>query len=209
MILFHHIIQIFALSEPTGLWEGVIMLEGLEGRWVGGVLVHSDRAWKRRMTGAQHLPEESFGGAGVTGGAQHEVQRGPRRVDGPVERMPLLLDLDVRFIHAVRIVGRSQRGPAAFLQFRGIALHPAKHGRMIDGDASFTQEFFDITVAEGIAEVPPHRAKDDLSFKVTPFEQGRIMHGRSPVTVGPQRMAPCIRSPAILATEPPRVPADP
>ena len=22
MILFHHIIQIFALSEPTGLWEG-------------------------------------------------------------------------------------------------------------------------------------------------------------------------------------------
>jgi hypothetical protein len=95
--------------------------------------------------------------------------------------IPLLLDLDVRFIHAIRIVGCTQRGPTAFIQFRGVALHPAKHGRMIDGDASFAQELFDITVAEGIAEVPPHRAQDDLGFKVTPFEQGWIIQGRSPM----------------------------
>jgi hypothetical protein len=31
MILFHHIIQIWAWSEPTSLWKGVLVLEGLEG----------------------------------------------------------------------------------------------------------------------------------------------------------------------------------
>ena len=34
-------------------------------------------AWK-------HLAEEAFSCIGITGGAQHEIQRGPRRVDGPV-----------------------------------------------------------------------------------------------------------------------------
>jgi transposase len=73
---------------------------------------------------------------------------------------------------------------------------------MIDGDAPFLQEFFDIAIAQGVAEVPPHRAKDDIGFKVTPFEQGRIIHGRSPMIWGQYCLARCSRSPAIPATEP-------
>jgi hypothetical protein len=30
---------------------------------------------------------------------------------------------------------------------------------MINGDAAFPQEFFDITIAEGIPQVPAHRAQ--------------------------------------------------
>jgi hypothetical protein len=65
MLLLHHIIQIVALSEPTGLWEGVVVLEGLEGQWVGGVLVHGHHARERRMVHAQHLPEKLFGCIGI------------------------------------------------------------------------------------------------------------------------------------------------
>jgi hypothetical protein len=32
---------------------------------------------------------------------------------------------------------------------------------MINGDAAFAQEFFHITIAQGIPQVPPHRAEDD------------------------------------------------
>jgi hypothetical protein len=41
---------------------------------------------------------------------------------------------------------------------------------MIDGGASFAQEFFHITIAQGIPQVPADRAENDLSFKVAPFE---------------------------------------
>jgi hypothetical protein len=101
MILFHAVIQSFASSAPTGLWKGVIVLESFEGRWVGGVLVHSDHAWKHRMARGPHLPEKLFGGGGITGDTSHEVQRGPRRVDGPVEVVPLLRDRDVGLSDAV------------------------------------------------------------------------------------------------------------
>jgi hypothetical protein len=73
---------------------------------------------------------------------------------------------------------------------------------MIDKDASFPQEFFHITLAQGILQVPPHRAEDDVGFKVAPFEQGRISHGWSPVIWDRYYLARCSRSPAILTTEP-------
>jgi hypothetical protein len=73
MVLFHHIIQIFALSESTGLWEGVVVLEGLEGRWVCGVLIDGDHTREDGMARTQHLPEKLFGSAGITGGASHKV----------------------------------------------------------------------------------------------------------------------------------------
>ena len=65
---------------------------------------------------------------------------------------------------------------------RFVALDPAKYGRMIDGDASLPQELFDIAIPQSIPEVPADRAEADVSLKVAPLEQGRIAHGRSPVT---------------------------
>jgi hypothetical protein len=158
------------LSEQTGLWECVVVLEGIEGRWVRGVLVHGDHVRERRMARVQRLPEKLFGGVGITGGAQHEVQRGTRRVDGPVEVVPLLVNLDVRLIDAVRIVGAFQLRSTPFIEFGGIALDPAKYGGMIDGDASFAQELFDITITQSIPEVPADRAEDDVSLKVALLE---------------------------------------
>jgi len=57
------------------------------------------------MGGLEHLAEEALRRIGITGGAQHEIQRRPHRVDSPVEIVPVLVDLDVGLIHAVRIVG--------------------------------------------------------------------------------------------------------
>jgi hypothetical protein len=105
MILFDHIIQVLALPKKIGFWKCAVALEGIEGMRIRCVLVHGDHARKRCMARVQHLPEKLFGCVCVTGGAQHEVQRGTRRVDGPVKVVPFLFDLDVRFIHAVRIVG--------------------------------------------------------------------------------------------------------
>jgi hypothetical protein len=101
MILFHHIIQVLALSELTGLREQLLLLQALEGGWIGGVLVDGDHSRGERMGGLEHLTEEALSRLRIARGAQHEVQRGTRGINGAVEVIPALLDLDIRLIHAV------------------------------------------------------------------------------------------------------------
>ena len=102
---------------------------------------------------------------GIARGTQHEVQRRSTSVDCPVEIAPLLFNPDVRLIDAVGIVGEAQVRSTPSVEFGRIALDPAKHGRMIDGDASFAQELFDVTIAQGVAQIPSHRTKDDIRFE--------------------------------------------
>jgi hypothetical protein len=79
-------------------------------------------------------------------------------------------DPDIGLINTVGIIGEAQVWSTLLVKFRGIALDPAKHGRMIDGAASFPQEFFHITIAQGVAQIPPHGTEDDVGLKVAPFK---------------------------------------
>jgi hypothetical protein len=40
---------------------------------------------------------------------------------------------------------------------------------MIDPHAPFPQEFFHITIAQGIAQIPSYGTEDDVGVKVAPF----------------------------------------
>jgi hypothetical protein len=53
---------------------------------------------------------------------------------------------------------------AAFLQFGSIALDPTKDHSVIDPHATFPQQFFDVTIAQGIPQIPTYRAKKAGSF---------------------------------------------
>jgi hypothetical protein len=55
------------------------------------------------------------------------------------------------------------------------------HGDVINGDASFPQQFFDITITPCLAQSPPHATHDDLTSTGTPFEEWGLVHERSPV----------------------------
>jgi hypothetical protein len=55
---------------------------------------------------------------------------------------------------------------------------------MMAPQATFPQEFFDIAIAQGVAQTPPHGTENDVGLKVAPFTEGEIAHGRSPVIWG-------------------------
>jgi hypothetical protein len=57
MILVDHIIQVLALPQQTGIWEGAVALKGIEGRRIRRILVHGDHVRERRMTRVQPPPE--------------------------------------------------------------------------------------------------------------------------------------------------------
>jgi hypothetical protein len=133
------------------------------------------------MRGSEGLPEEALGGLDISPGTAQKVDGLARGIDSPVEIIPLLLDLDIRLSDAIRVVRLGEMGTTPLIELRRVALHPAQHRRMIDGDPSLLQQFFDITVAQGIAEIPPHAADNNFASKGTPFEERGLIPKRSPV----------------------------
>jgi hypothetical protein len=101
VVLFYNVIQVLALSELTILRERLFLLKALEGGWIGGVLVDGDYSRDERMCGLEHLTEEALSRLRIARGTQHEVQHGTRGINGAVEVIPALLDLDISLIHAV------------------------------------------------------------------------------------------------------------
>jgi len=63
---------------------------------------------------------------------------------------------------------------------------PNVHGRVVDAHTLFLQAFFNIAVAQGVAERPPHGAEADLGFKMASLTEGAIAHDTSPVIRGQQ-----------------------
>lgn len=47
---------------------------------------------------------------------------------------------------------------------------------MVNSQAPFLRQFFNLSVAEGVAAVPTHTTDDDCRQKVTPLEQTRLGH---------------------------------
>ena len=109
------------------------------------------------------------------GGVHPEVQRGTSSVDGAVERVPRLVDLDGGFIHAGGVMSYFELWPAALIEFRGIALGPttSTYCCRINRDLAFPQELFHIPVASGIAQKPADCTADHLGRAKAPCEQGR------------------------------------
>jgi len=104
-----------------------------------------------------------------------------RGVHCPVKIIPPLLDLHVRLIDAIGVVGFTENAATALVEFGRIALYPPKYHGVIDGCPSFSQQFFDIPITQRIAEIPPYATDDDLTSKVTPFEERGLVHEKSPV----------------------------
>jgi len=55
------------------------------------------------MLGSESLPEEAFGGCGIMPGTEQKVDNLTRGIDGPIEIIPLLLDLDVCLIDVIGV----------------------------------------------------------------------------------------------------------
>ena len=125
-----------------------LLLECLEGGWIGRVLIDGDDAWGGRMFGSEGLAEETLGSFGIVRLTEQKVDGLAGGIDGSIEIIPLLLDLDVRLIDAIGVVRLGAMGPTALVEFGRLALHPPKDSGMVDGAPAFPQPFFDITIAQ-------------------------------------------------------------
>ncbi|GHO71411.1 hypothetical protein KSC_103030 [Ktedonobacter sp. SOSP1-52] len=65
------------------------------------------------------------------------------------------------------------------LKLRSIALHSTVNGGVIDAESSFSHEFFEVAVTEGVPQIPSHTDKDDFGLEVTGLSELRTQseHG--------------------------------
>jgi hypothetical protein len=75
-------------------------------------------------------------------------------------------------------------GATAVVELGHIALHPAKHRRLINRKTALTHQSLDIVVAQSLAQIPVDTTHNDFGLEVTPCEQGWADHRRSPVVCG-------------------------
>jgi hypothetical protein len=86
------------------------------------------------------------------------------------------LDSEVSFIDAPGIVGGQQMGTTPPIYFCSILLHPAINRCVIHLNPPFPHQLFNVSVAQGIAAIPPNRLQDDLWEEVSPFERRLKFH---------------------------------
>jgi len=76
---------------------------------------------------------------------------------------------DVRFVYPPGTLGWFQFPAAALVQFRRVPLYPTPNCRVVSRETSLGQKFFDVTIREGISQIPTNSAKNDRWFEVSPF----------------------------------------
>src|SRR5215213_413505 len=101
--------------------------------------------------------EEALGCLLVPLGAEQKVDRLTGAVDRSVQVAPLPADPDVRLVDVPRPAARAQVAAHSLLEFRGKALDPAVHGRVIDLHAAIGEHGLEIAVADRELQVPAHR----------------------------------------------------
>src|SRR4051812_29400058 len=103
-------------------------------------------------------------------GTEQEVDRLASAVDRSVQVAPLPADPDVRLVNVPRPAARTQVAAHPFFEFRGEALNPAVHGRVIHRDAPVGEHGLEIAIADRELQVPAYGPEDRLGRKAEAAE---------------------------------------
>jgi len=152
MVLFHHIIEILALTQTNPPRQDAFGFQCCYRGRKGRVLVHVDDAWHGIAGRAQSLTKEAFGSSRVALRREQKINRLAVGVYRAVQIFVFPLDLYICLVGAIALVGGFQMRPAALVQLGCIGLHPAPDASRVHGNAAFRQKLRHVLVGERISE---------------------------------------------------------
>ena len=110
----------------------------------------------------QRPGEETPGSGQVTPCRQQDVDDLAVLVDRPVEISPCVSDLHIGLVDEPPVTGGVAARPRGLDELRGESLYPPVDGDVIHGDATLSQQLFDVAVGQSVPQVPPDREGDHL-----------------------------------------------
>src|SRR6266545_7684862 len=93
---------------------------------------------------------------------------------------------NIRLIHPPAAPDRALAAVERRFELGTVFQDPPVDGGVIDGYPALLHEFFHLTVAQGIGQIPPHARQDHVSHKVGPLEAD---HDRSLARVVSRRIS--------------------
>src|ERR1700734_2497362 len=136
-------IGLFAYCSTVCSAEGI---NSSSNPWIGRSTIGRDLG--RGCAGVQWPGEEMSGSGQVTLGRQQDVDDLAVLVDGPVEISPCASDLHIGLVDERPVTGAWRHGRAASMNSRGESLNPPVDGDVIHGDATLSQQLFDVAVRQ-------------------------------------------------------------
>jgi hypothetical protein len=100
----------------------------------------------------------------------------PRLIDRPVEVAPATGDLHIGLVHGPAISDPMAPGSGGLNEQRREPLDPPVDGDVVDLDAAFGEQLFDVAVGEAKAQVPADRQHDHIRREAETGE-GRLWDG--------------------------------
>ena len=114
--------------------------------------------------------EESSSGSEIPSGRDEHVDDLTVLINCSVHIPPRTGDLHVRLVHEPTVTDRMAAWSGRVREKWGETLHPPVDRDVIDLDATFTEQFFDVAVGEPVPQVPPYGEDDDLRREPKPDE---------------------------------------
>jgi hypothetical protein len=94
----------------------------------------------------------------------------PFLINSSIEVSPLAFDLDVSLINSPRFCGSFQVRSYFFVDFWGVLVNPSHDGCVSQTQSSLFHHFSEISITQAVTAEPSNVQKDDLTFKMLPFE---------------------------------------
>ena len=177
---------------PTAAAQGSFRFHSSDRRAVEAGLISVDDAGLRMRWIAERLAEQALGRRGIAQRREQEVDSGTRGIDGPVEVTPSALHSNICLIDPPGFVGRLELTAQPLFQFGTVTLHPTPDRRVIRLQTALGEQFFDIAQRQRVAEIPAHRAKNQLWRRLPPLEDcrsGCVLHGLFRLPASPAKVA--------------------
>ena len=114
-----------------------------------------------------------MGRRGIAQRRQQEVDGRTGRSDGPLKVTPTTVYAKISVIAAPGFVGWLEMAPAPPFQFRTGALNPVPDRRVIRGQTTFEEHFFDLAERARVPQIPAHCTKNDFRRRLSPLEDRR------------------------------------
>jgi len=169
MVLLDHIIQILALPCFDPLASIIIIL--FYGCSIGATFIDIDQAWLTVV--AYSFGEKPQCRLFVSLRGQEKVDSGAISINCPVVVFPLSFNADLGFIKTPA----KPRFPFLFSKSTQklwrVVCNPTVNGAVVNVKSSFLHDFFQITIAQAIGEIPTNTLKDHLTTKMPAFEGNR------------------------------------
>lgn len=125
------------------------------------MLIGVDDSGCGTVASIEGFAEEPLRCLGISLGTQQEVQSVTLLVNGSIKPPASAFDVDINLIDPPRVTGGTQMRTAALFQLKSVSLDPAVDGGMINSQAAFLGQLFDISVTERVAAVPTDTAQDN------------------------------------------------